>query len=285
MRAAIDIGSNSLLLTVVDEALTVLHDEARVVGMGRGLGDGGAFRRDRMDAATEVLGDYVRRADELGVPAAEIRAVATSGARRATNATVFFDEVRAALGLTVRTVSGQEEARLSFLGARWGLETASPVLVVDLGGGSTEVVLGDTEVRFSTSLEMGAVRLTERFENPDDRGAHILETLSTMRFDASPRAVVNVAGTATTLAAIDLGLEAYDPKRVHGSRLSVAVLRDLRDRLDSASPLERQDIARVSPERAPYLAAGADVLARLLAHVGAAETRISDRGLRFGLLL
>ena len=283
MRAAIDIGSNSLLLTVVDGD-RVLHDEARVVGMARGLGDGGRFREDRKVAARAVLTEYVARAEALGVPAHAIRAVATSGARRASDADSFFEALRAETGLSVRTVSGEEEARLSFLGARSGLDCEGPVLVVDLGGGSTELVFGDESPEFAVSLEVGAVRLTEDVA-PEDRADHLRTTLFDLRLPRVPAETILVAGTATTLSAIRLGLEFWDGDAVHDSTLRGEDLERLRDRFDAASPGERLEMARIAPERAPYLGAGAAILAAVLRCVSVPKARVSDRGLRFGLLL
>ena len=290
-RAAIDIGSNSVLLTVMERG-RVLHDQATVVGLGRGLGDRGQFRPDRMERAREVLRGYVFRAAALGVPAYEIRAVATSGARRASNAEAFFAALRQELGLKVRTVTGEEEARLSYLGALHDLKLpGEPVLVVDLGGGSTELILGDhSGMRYKTSVELGAVRLTEAYgldRDPGGLGAcleEIRDKLSAVILPDDPASVVNVAGTATTLAGMQLGLQVYDGDRVHGSELSRDDLGRWVQRLRQASPQERRDLAALSPERADYLLAGASVLAEVLASAGADSTLVSDGGLRLGLL-
>lgn len=296
--AAIDVGSNSLLLTVLDTAVGVLHDEARVVGLGKGLGDGGLFREDRMAAAAEALSDYVATAARLGVPAERVVACATSGARRARNAAAFFAEQEARLGLTIRTISGEEEARLSFIGATGGLPLPDgPIAVLDLGGGSTEVVLGtiregSPEQTWRTSLEIGSVRLTEQH-----LGVGLVDPADLARLQAAVRAafsevpphqgdivVIAVAGTATSLAAIDLGLARYNGDRVHGHVLGRAALEAIAQRLLAADPEQRRRIAAVSPERADYLLAGATVLLGGLERLGADALLLSDRGLRFGIL-
>lgn len=294
--AAIDIGSNSLLLLVVDDEGKTLHDEARVVGLGRGLGDRGLFRTDRMEDALQVLGEYAQRAAALGVPPGEVRAAATSAARRALNVTTFFERVKAQTGLNVRVIAGEEEAYLTWAGARRGLTLPDgPVAVVDLGGGSTEVVLGEREqITRRSSLEIGTVRLTEAFLDGgagrvDPRGLarlkqHVAGVVATLSWPQQPRALVAVAGTATTLAAMELGLERYEGDKVHGSRLRRASLRRWIDRLLAAEPEERKALARVSPERADTLLAGAVVL-DAVASAARRETLVaSDGGLRHGLV-
>lgn len=287
-RAAIDIGSNSFLLTVVDADGRVLHDEARVVGMSKGLGELGTMQPERREHARAVLGDYVRIAAGHDVDAGAIRAVATSGARRALDAGELFEQVRDATGLQVRTISGLEEARLSYAGAAAG--KTGPLVLIDLGGGSTEVArgIGETLVD-SCSLEMGAVRLTEAFglggQRPDLASCRLhVRTLAGDLAKASDAQVLLVAGTATTLAAISLGLDSYDGERVHDSELTVPELRRLAALFETASPEERRRIAHVSPKRAEYLLAGATVLVEVLGALETASARVSDRGLRFGLL-
>lgn len=283
-RAAIDIGSNSLLLTVADEALRPLWDEAVVVGLGKGLGDGGRFHPERRAAAEAVLARYVQQAAELGVPAGQILAVATSGARRATDAGELFAGLRERLGLRVRIISGEEEAELSWLGARGGLALPpGPGLVIDLGGGSTEVVYGEAALQWRRSLEVGTVRLTEAFPDPGALAAHVAQVVGTLP-PAAPRWAVAVAGTATTLAAMDAGLVVYDGAVVHGRALTVSGLHAWRDRLRAAPPAERRALAAVSPERADFLPAGAEVIAAILGYYAMDSAICSDGGLRWGLL-
>lgn len=294
MRASIDVGSNSLLLTVVDDAGRVLHDEARVVGLGRGLGDMGRMQPERRALGARVLADYVATAAKLGVPASEIRAAATSGARRALDAPELFAELEARLGLRVETISGEEEARLSYLGALQGLPLPPPPhLVIDLGGGSTEVVLGEgPTLGWRRSLEIGSVRLTETFidleaitdADRDRLRAHVTRAAEVLPDARAATAIVAVAGTATSLAAIDLGLDHYVAERVHGARLPLDRLEALADRLAHADAAQRLEIAAVSPERADFLMAGAEVLIALCRLAGQDALTISNGGLRFGLL-
>lgn len=293
MKAAIDIGSNSMLLLVMDGE-RVVHDEARVVGLGRGLGEVGVFRPDRMEAALLALKEYAAKAAELGVPPAEVRAVATSASRRALNAHTFYAQVQKQTGIKVQVVSGEEEARLTWIGGVSGVEVApGPVLLVDPGGGSTEVILGEgTHIHHRVSLEIGTVRLTEKhlgYGAVDPAGlararAEIDAAFASVRLPLAPKSAVAVAGTATTLSAAHLGLTAYDPAAVHNSVLPAGALRTWVDKLLAADPDGRRALLVVSPERADTALIGACILLRGLELTRRQAWRISDRGLRYGVL-
>ena len=295
-RAGIDIGSNTLLLLVVGDDGALLHDEARVVGLGRGLGDRGLFATERMEAALDVLGDYAKLASSMGVAPADVRVAATSAARRALNAGTFFERVKASTGLDVRVIDGTEEARLTWLGALQGLSLPDgPLAVVDLGGGSTEIVLGEGDrILMRTSLEIGTVRLTEGMLDGgagrvDPRAlarlrTHVADVVAGVSWPALPRALVAVAGSATTLAAMELGLGVYERDKVHGFKLNRAALRRWIDRLLNADPVERKALVAVSPERADILLAGACVLEAVVTAARRDSLIISDGGLRHGLV-
>lgn len=293
-RAAIDVGSNSLLLTVVGDDGTILHDEARVVGLGKGLGDRGVFKPDRMKAAEEVLAGFVETAKSHGIEPWQIRAAGTSGCRRAMNAETWIARVQRSLGVKIRIVSGDEEAQLSWLGAQRDLPLPHGTrMVLDLGGGSTELVLGDdTIVRRHVSLEIGSVRLTEEFlgTGPADPEALVRlrkwveATVGRFEFEPPPEVVIGVAGTVTTLAAMVQGLARYDSARVHGSTLTRADLHAIGDRLQPATQEERRALVPVAPDRADYLLAGAVILDQVLEVARLPSLLVSDRGLRFGLL-
>lgn len=290
--AAIDLGSNSLLLAVEAADGTLLHDQAEVVGLGKGLGDMGQFEPARMAHAERVLRHYVEVAGRHGVPPKEIRICATSGARRASNAPQFFDQMKRELGITIQTISGDEEAQLSYLGALRGLTLADgPVLVIDLGGGSTEIIIGRGElISYRTSLEVGAVRLTEAYaldqDKADIQGAleHLENLLAPVVLPQKPSQAVVVAGTATALAAMDAGLETYQGTAVHGRQLTRERLNHWQRRLLEADPKQRLELARVSPKRADYLAGGAAVISAVLDFCGLESCIASDAGLRFGIL-
>jgi len=233
-------------------------------------------------------------ARRLGVDPWSVRAVATSAGRRAMNAQTWMSRLQRKLGLRARIIAGDEEARLTWLGASRGLDLpAGPLLVVDLGGGSTELVLGDEDqVLVRSSLELGSARHTERFLGTGqvDPAAlaqlrHDVEiTMATVTIHPVPRTVVGVGGTATTLATMVLGLDRYDSERVTGSQLTRVHLARIIDQLLPATPEQRRSLVPAAPERADYLLAGATILDRVLAKSRRAHMLISDRGLRYGLL-
>lgn len=292
-RAAIDIGSNSLLVTVVDDDGRTLVDESRIVGLGKGLGDRGLFQADPMHKALEVLAEFTELARSHGVPPIRVQAAATSAARRALNAKTFFERVKEQTGLDVQVVSGDDEARLTWLGARMGLGDRDDVVVFDLGGGSTEVVMGSAgKLTLHRSLELGSSRLTEDFlgtgkTDPADLARcreHVKQTLATLEWPRLPRGAVAVGGTATTLAAMELGLTDYDSERVHGTRLDRAALRRWMDRLLMASPEQRRQLCAISPERADAMLAGVVVLEACCEAARRESVLVSTGGLRHGLL-
>lgn len=284
-RAAIDLGSNSALLTVV-EGSQVLHDEARVVGLGKGLVDGGGFRPDRMDAALEALVDYAVIARSLGIEPGAIRAIATSASRRASNAASFYARVEAATGIRFRIIPGAEEATLTFQGARSGLE--GKVAVIDMGGGSTEIAIGATSLTWNRSFEVGTVRLTEQVLGEAVRVA-TPEDLATMqgllRFEVpEPAPAVGVAGSVTTLAAAVLGLKQWDAARVQGFVLTDAHLASFQHALLGRDAARRRVLFTVGADRADYLLAGATILRAALEALEQDHMVVSCRGLRFGAL-
>ena len=298
-RASIDIGSNSMVFLVVDESGTTVHDEAVVVGLGKGLGESGLFRPDRMDLAVDVFQSFAQKAKVFGVQPHEIIAVATSASRRALNAITFYERVRNETGISVAIISGIEEARMTWKGALLGLPiNHGAYAVVDLGGGSTEIVVGEPgheNMVEQRSVEIGTVRLTEQFFGAQPQRykptqlaamrAHITEHLKPIDWARIPRAMVAVAGTATTLAAMELNLKQWDRQRVHGFRLGRSALHTWIDKLLHSSPEMRREWASISPKRADYLLAGACVLEAVCTAAHRDSLWISDGGVRHGALL
>ena len=292
--AAIDLGSNSVLLLVREADGTVVHDEARVIGFGRGLGDGGTLDPGRVVLALEALGELAATASSLGVAPEAVRLGATSAARRAQDIDVFSRALEAQCGLRLEVISGEWEARLSWLGATSLLESGVDLLgLIDLGGGSTEVITGTAdEIDTRVSLEVGSVRLTEGYlgtgiVDPQDvrpMEEHVSGVVSE-GVEGTPGLALAVAGTATTLAAMDLGLWVWDPDRVHGHVLDRKTLLHLRNQLLAADAGQRRDLVKVSPERADHLAAGATVLDAVLGAWGLDVCTVSIRGLRHGILM
>jgi exopolyphosphatase/guanosine-5'-triphosphate,3'-diphosphate pyrophosphatase len=294
-RAAIDIGSNTILLTVVDREGAVLFDEPRIVCLGKGLGDGGLFLPDRMKAAEEALLSFIRTAKSFGVEAQDIFVAATSAARRASNAEEWFAQLTEKYKILPTIISGEEEAALTWRGGISDLPSEEgPYMLVDLGGGSTEVIQGmPSLVTSRLSLETGSVRLTEAYglheayvSQRQIEGAMgaLRHLIAQVPSTSQPHTIVGVAGTVTAFSAMKMKLKAYDAARVHGSTLSVSELDAFAVLLADNSPSGRRDLCPLSPARAQYLLAGALILKSLIQHMGGTELLVSNRGLRFGLL-
>jgi exopolyphosphatase / guanosine-5'-triphosphate,3'-diphosphate pyrophosphatase len=285
--AAIDCGTNSIRLLVArletGEATRVvdLHREMRVVRLGEGVDATGWLSEAAMARTFAATEDYAAVIRELG--ATSIRFVATSASRDAENAAVFTEGIRARLGIEPEVVSGEEEAALSFAGAASVLRTpgAGTVLVVDLGGGSTEFVLGTAQgpdgprVSHATSVKMGCVRFTERYlrsDPPTDAEIQaaveaidaVLDEVEDVVPFGEARAIVGVAGTVTTLTAAALGLDAYVPDAIHGAELDVDVIGDTAGRLLAATRAERAALPYMHPGRVDVIGAGALIWARIV---------------------
>jgi exopolyphosphatase / guanosine-5'-triphosphate,3'-diphosphate pyrophosphatase len=223
----------------------------------------------------------------------------TSAVRDAANGAAFADTVRERYGLDGRTLSGDEESRLTFVGATTARDSAAGtrLLVVDIGGGSTELVVGaQGEVSFHVSTQAGVVRHTERHLRSDPPAAAELAALAADvdagvaaavpgDVRARVKAAVAVAGTATSCAAIDLALERYDTTRVEGHVLSRAKLDALLERLAGMPLAERREVRGLHPDRAPTIVAGVVVLGRVLDGFGLSEVEISDRDILWGVAL
>jgi len=295
-RGVIDLGSNSVLLTVT-EGSRVIHDEARVVGLGKGLGDGGEFAPDRMQATLSALKDYATIARMHELNPTSIRAIATSASRRARNADAFYRDVREQTGLEFQIIDGEEEATKSFEGAQSGLSLGqSTIATIDLGGGSTEVVIGEKEnIAWWESLEIGSARLTEQFlgkdfitapshDNYQALCSHIRQHVTKIPLHQGVDTVIAMAGTATTLGAIDAGLGVWNPDPIHGRKMTRQALQNCIEKFWNTTPESRQSIAAISPKRAEFLLAGALVIDGILDRLGQQHCLLSVRGLRFGYL-
>ena len=295
-RGVIDLGSNSVLLTVT-EGSSVLHDEARVVGLGKGLGDGGQFDPDRMRDTLNALRDYSAIARDHGLNPESICAIATSASRRASNADAFYRTVQAQTGFLFQIIDGEEEAMKSFEGAQSGLTLDdATIATIDLGGGSTEVVIGKgNHINWWESLEIGSARLTEGFlgkefiTEPSDPSyqamcSHIQKQALQIPLDQTVRTVIAMAGTATTLGALVAGLKEWDPTQLHGRKMSREALQACIEAFWHTTPEARRSIASISPKRADFLLAGALVIDAILERLEQDHCLLSVRGLRFGYL-
>ena len=290
VAAAIDVGSNSVLLLTVavglDTRVRTVDTALETTRLGTRLRDGGLLDGDarrRTIAAVEAFAARARRAGADGV-----WAFATAAVRRAADGDAFAREVEETAGVSLEVLSGAREAALAYTAVAHGLPAVrGPLLVVDVGGGTTELTLGQGEtVGETASLSLGALALTESGASP--LAAHVDGVLAGCELPA--RAALRGAslaasgGTATALAALDLGLVHYDPGRVHGHRLARDALAALVARLATLPPAAVASLAGLDPGRAAILPAGAVVLERVVAAARAKAVTVSDHGVRHGYL-
>ena len=297
--AVVDIGTNStrlLLADVEDGSVAELDRRTTVTRLGEGLEASGRLSEDATGRVLAALADYREAIDRLG--AERVIAVATSAMRDAANGPEFRDEIKRRFGIDARTISGDEEARLTFLGATAGRDAGAETLVIDIGGGSTEYVAGHPgrDPDFHVSTRMGSVRHTERHLHGDPPAAEELAALaddarSIVEADVPAEvrdrvdAGIAVAGTATSLAAIDQQLDPYDPERVHGYRLSRASCEALLKRLARLTVAQRREVPGLHPDRAPTIVAGAGILLESMRACGLDEIEVSERDILHGAAL
>lgn len=293
---AIDCGTNSLRLLVAEVAggaKTDLHREMRVVRLGQGVDRTGRLAPEALERVRVALTDYAATCQRLGVEV--VRLVATSATRDAENTQDFTDLVQGVLGVAPDVVSGQQEAALSFDGATRDLASdGGPFLVLDIGGGSTEFVLGGPGVQAARSVDVGCVRLTERHLTGDppsaDQVAAAVEdvraALALVRAAVpveQARTAIGLAGSVTTVAALALGLPAYDPGRIHLSRLSARQVRDVTGALLAATRAERAALPVMHPGRVDVIGAGALVLRTVVDDLGLQEVLVSEADILDGI--
>jgi exopolyphosphatase / guanosine-5'-triphosphate,3'-diphosphate pyrophosphatase len=294
--AAIDVGTNTALLLVArigpDGAIEAVDERAEITRLGRGIGGDGALGKQGIERTLAALRAYAGIARRHGAP---IAAVGTEALRRAPNAAAFLAPAEEILGVPIEVIDGAREASLTFraVTAAFPDELSGELVVIDIGGGSTEIVIASGgEVRFKVSLPLGSVRFTERFIRHDppqpEETAAIAQAVDAaivgVPFPTGDVTLIGVAGTVTTLAAMAESLASYDPLRVHGYRLSRTALAQQIARLGAATQAAREQLVGLDPRRADVILAGALILDRIAAAVGAAEVRVSDRGIRWGLL-
>ncbi len=273
--AAVDLGTNSTRLLVADVNGAVEEVVRRLVitRLGEAVDERRRLLPLPIARVRNVLSDYRRELESLG--ATRTLCIGTSALRDAENGEAFLGEIEWSYGFTTRLLSGEEEAELTLR----GIGAVEPgTLVVDIGGGSTELQVVGGEAR--TSLDVGCVRMTERFG--EDVGA-IREYVRRLLPRAEPAGAVGVAGTVTTIAALDLGLAGHDPERTHGHVLSAAAAEEQTARLAALTLEERARI--VEPGRAPVIVAGGAILTEVLAFYGLEGIRASERDILHGAAL
>jgi len=299
--AAIDCGTNSIRLLVSDrgpDGLRDVHREMRVVRLGEGVDRTGRLAPAAIERTRLALADYTATIGALG--AGRVRMVATSASRDAANASEFQSMVKATLGVESEVITGLAEARLSFVGAVAGLPgVADPLLVADIGGGSTELVLGSPvsgSVVAAHSMDVGCVRMTERHlrDDPPTEAqiagalADVRDALRAAAADVPVRqaaAFVGVAGTVTTVAALALELPGYDPAAIHGSVIDFEQVSEVTDRLLAMPRAERAALPVMHPGRVDVIGGGALVLRAVMEFVGAGQVIASEHDILDGIAM
>jgi exopolyphosphatase/guanosine-5'-triphosphate,3'-diphosphate pyrophosphatase len=300
--AAIDIGTNSVLLLIAATEAAgprPLLERATITRLGEGVDKTRQLAPAAVLRSLECLRSYAEDLRAHDQPRLDV--VGTSALRDARGARAFLDEAERILGVRPRVIAGDEEARLTFRGALSGLSLAGKLLVFDVGGGSTELIVGaaasGAAPKSRVSLDIGSVRLFERYVQSDppkpqeltgieaqiQRELASAAPLREIR-DGEPITLVGVAGTVTTLKALELGLTPYDGARVHGAVLTLSVVEALCAKLASLPLAQREQLPGLDPKRAGVIIAGALIVRELLRRAGASQTIVSDRGVRFGLL-
>jgi exopolyphosphatase / guanosine-5'-triphosphate,3'-diphosphate pyrophosphatase len=295
--ATLDVGTNTVLMLVAERdsagAIHTIADFARITRLGRGVDSSGRLDPHSAAQTLAAIADFVEKARDLG--AEKIVGVATAALRDVSDGAEFIAQVKARAGLDLEIITGETEAQLSYLAVTKGLQLdpAAKLLIVDIGGGSTELIRAEPGRPIDVvSLQIGSVRLTERFVHHDPPGTReamdlrlaVNETLQRLDWDFRPDLMVGIAGTVTTVCAIVLGLATYDSKIVHGHRLSQDEVIATIAKLGALPLAERKQLSGLEPGRADVIFAGAAILERIMSHFHMNEVVVSDQGVRWGLL-
>ncbi len=296
--AVVDIGTNSTRLLIADvepssSAVESLVRRSQVTRLGHGVDANGALEDESIERTWRVLTEYRGEIDEQGCEAN--LAVLTSAVRDASNGPQFAARVRDELGLDAKVLSGDEEAQLTVLGAMAGRAAAlEPTVVIDIGGGSTEFVVGTgRSAGFHVSTPAGVVRMSERHIHSDPPRSEELQALREdtrevflAHLPEDERAPVKhgvaVAGTATSAASIELELEPYDPARVHGHQLLLATVELLEARLAELTEEQRREVVGLHPDRAPTIVAGMILLSEAMNAMGLEKVEVSEHDILYG---
>ena len=300
--AAVDIGTNSTRLLVAeveraDGPLVTLDRRMTITRLGRGVDASRRLAPDAIARTVDALAEYRAAIDAIG-EVTRVRATATSAARDAGNRDEFFTAAHEALGVTPELLSGQEEARLSFLGATTGLADVAPApyLVVDIGGGSTEFVVGTDEPDGLISVDIGCVRITESWlhgdpPTPEELSQavhvvreHLADVLREVPAVTTAKTLVGLAGTVSSFAMIEQGLATYDRDRVHHFRLTKAAAEDVFRTLATEAAEDRRHNPGLEPGRVDVIVGGAVILVTVLRTLGFDELLTSESDILDGLV-
>jgi exopolyphosphatase / guanosine-5'-triphosphate,3'-diphosphate pyrophosphatase len=294
--ASIDIGTNSVLLLVAERDntghWTAIAERAEITRLGKGVDKKKMLSPESMDTTLDAVARFATEARGLGAKGLAISA--TSAVRDALNGRVFLDGVKQRTQVPAEILSGDDEARLSFASASADFGGKAPIVAVDIGGGSTEFIFGDTNgvISYRKSFDVGSVRMTERFLAGDppepDQLAH-LDAFLKDTFQAMPRPpegfrLVGIAGTVTTVCAVARTIEPYDATLVHGADLTRAEIESTIERLAHLPVMLRRTLPGLQPKRADVIVAGGVILLAAIDCLSATSVTVSDRGLRWGLL-
>jgi exopolyphosphatase/guanosine-5'-triphosphate,3'-diphosphate pyrophosphatase len=282
--AAIDIGTNSVRMLILEGGSEV-ERRVEVVGLGSGVDSKGRLKASAIERTLEALSSFRSSID--GHRVTRVRAVATSASRDAANVDEFLDSAELVLGVRPGVISGDEEASLSHEGVVAAFAGSGPALVIDVGGGSTEFVLGDSKAEHAASIDIGSVRLTDRMlsDRPAGEDAvaaaqeHVAGLFEDVAFPFPPQQGFGAGGTFTSLAAIHLGLQSYDRSLVHGSTLSVEALESLVHWLATMTIAETEQIPSLDPLRAPVILSGAVVAHSAVRTSGLGAVTVSEHDL------
>jgi exopolyphosphatase/guanosine-5'-triphosphate,3'-diphosphate pyrophosphatase len=306
--ASIDIGTNSTRLLVAqadgrDTPLVTLDRRMTITRLGQGVNATRRLHPEAVERTLAVLGEYRQAIEGLG--AGGIRATATSAVRDATNRDDFLGPAAELLGTAPEVLTGEEEGRLTFLGATAGLSDPVPYLVVDIGGGSTEFILGTTEppgvggvplITDIMSIDVGCVRLTEAYLHSDPPapeelsqaisvvGVHLDDVDRLLPGAVDAKTLIGVAGTVTTVAAVELGLPEYDAEALHHFRLTHAAAEDVFRTLATEAADDRRHNPGLEPGRVDVIVGGAVVLVAVMRHFGFEEMLVSEADILDGLI-
>ena len=291
--AAIDCGTNSIRILISDKGKEIIR-EMEIVKLGEGVDKTKNFSPAAVERTLGALRRFKGLIDEHGVT--RVRFCATSATRDAQNREIFTGPVQSILGVAPEVIAGTEEAELSFLGATAEMSSIqAPFLVVDIGGGSTEFVLGNQSVSAARSVDIGCVRMTERhFKNDPPTSDEIklaqkdinraIDLVEEIVLIKSAKTLVAVAGTATTVAAAALRLTKYDRDLIHGARISAEQTQEISEWILYLSRDERAALGYMHPGRVEVIAAGSLVLAEIMKRTGAAEFIASERDILDGIV-
>ncbi|MGH8977318.1 MAG: exopolyphosphatase [Acidimicrobiia bacterium] len=297
--ASIDIGTNSTRLLVADIAPTAgapiasVERLTRITRLGQGVDASRRLHPDAIERTVATLHEYRRRIDALG--AEKVRMTATSASRDASNRDVFFDAAEGAIGVRPELISGEEEGALTFTGATAGLDLPGPYLVFDVGGGSTELIVGTDRPDGLLSVDIGCVRITEAYLHGDPPTAeelsqavsivrdHLLDVSRELPAAASAKTLIGCAGTVWTMAAVELGVDASQSDRIHHLRLTRAAAEDVFRTLATEPITERRHNPGLEPGRVDVIVGGAIVVVSVMRHFHFDELLVSEADILDGL--